>query len=289
MFAKGSIFLGNLGYRFLWNMPRKVDFDAKAKEIRAILDKHSGMPSQKDDKRAYSNIKYYMQKHGEDPRIRAIIDDYGLRVPSKVDLDEKVKELGACLERHSGMPSQRKNSVAYASVRYYVRKYGEDPRIRDLVSKYGIMIRSKDRSYFESDLKEVEEALGRLGRMPTFKEDKGLHCRIRYFFKKYADRPEIDRLRYVYAPHGLYPYAATAPGKPRRDHYATYIRDVFSRFYELPARNTAPMVDLRNAINSWLKTREPDETLASLVRCLAELGCRNGRILEVKAALDRAR
>ena len=39
----------------------------KAEELRNILLKYNGIPSQKVDKKAYANVKYHLQTYGNMP------------------------------------------------------------------------------------------------------------------------------------------------------------------------------------------------------------------------------
>lgn len=53
----------------------------KAEELRNILLKYNGIPSQKVDKKAYANVKYHLQTYGNMPEIKALIEEFNLVIP----------------------------------------------------------------------------------------------------------------------------------------------------------------------------------------------------------------
>ena len=59
-------------------MARYIDIREKAEEIRKVLLKYNGIPSQKEDKSAHLNIKYYIKTYPDEPEIRSLIEEFHL-------------------------------------------------------------------------------------------------------------------------------------------------------------------------------------------------------------------
>ena len=70
----------------------------KAEELRAILLKYNGIPSQKVDKKAYSNIKYHLQTYSDKPEIIALIEEFGLTIPGRLDKAAKFEKVKMILD-----------------------------------------------------------------------------------------------------------------------------------------------------------------------------------------------
>ena len=51
-------------------MARPVDMTKKIEELRIALQKYNGIPSQTVDKKAYSQIKYFINHYSDSPEIR---------------------------------------------------------------------------------------------------------------------------------------------------------------------------------------------------------------------------
>lgn len=113
-----------------------MDID-KAKELRAILLKYNGVPSQKEDRSAYQNITYYIKKYSEEPEIKALIDEFHLSV-RKYNKDKKnqVAEIKAILEERKAMPHSSQEKELYGIVKDFFKKYKDDPEIEKLKYQY---------------------------------------------------------------------------------------------------------------------------------------------------------
>lgn len=101
-----------------------------------------------------------------------------------VDINEKVKELRSILIKYNGLPSQAVDRIAYANIKYYIKKYGDDTRVQSLVDEFNINIGNKSCSDFNNKYEEIKETLKVQGRIPSCNEDRPLYDKVQYFFKK---------------------------------------------------------------------------------------------------------
>lgn len=221
----------------------------------------------------------------------------------KINLDDKIKELRLVLQRYGRLPSQTEDRTAYANIKYYVQKYGDDPRVKLLIEEFNIKIGSKKggRSFdFDNKYTEIVNSLSKIGRIPSISENKSLYTTIRYFFKKFESRPEVTRLKFIYAHSSCYPLPEDKANRPEFEPFSlvigglydytiwkknsayAYIQYVFDRFHELPAKETKPMQELETGIDKWFRFQDKgDNEFKKLIRYLVENGYNDERITEI--------
>ena len=219
-------------------------------------------------------------------------------MPRSVDIKKKAEELKRILQQYNGVPSQAENKAAYANIKYYVTKYGDQPEIKALIEEYGISF-SKYGDY-QSGFKEIKTILSDLGQMPSSSHDKTRYQRVKNYFRRFKDVPEVERLRYIYA-FDCFPLPDTKYGpKPDADYFFDswnerafvskewkewrdnvvfeYIEYVFEHYRELPGVETKPMVALKKKINHWnrynVDVNKSEQTkLYDFLRRMIGLGC----------------
>ena len=113
---------------------RRADIKTKIEELRSILVKYNGIPSQYEDKAAYAKISYNLKKYGDDPLIQSLIEEFNLKFGERrhSDFDEKVREICEELKEDGKLPSVNEKPNLYAAIRYYFNKYADDPIIEKL-------------------------------------------------------------------------------------------------------------------------------------------------------------
>ena len=52
---------------------KKTDLNQKVVELRRILDQYGGIPSIQQDKAAYLNLYYYLNRYGDVPQIQELM------------------------------------------------------------------------------------------------------------------------------------------------------------------------------------------------------------------------
>lgn len=221
----------------------------------------------------------------------------------RINLDDKIIELRSVLQRYNGLPSQTEDRAAYANIKYYVQKYADDPRIKSLVDEFNIKIgnNSEGRAFsFDEKYNEIVTALNEIGRIPSISENQSLYTTIRYFFKKFESRPEVTKLKFIYAHSSCYPLPEDRVNRPEYNRFAlviggpydytiwktnsafAYIKYVYDRFHELPARETKPMQELEKGIDKWFRFQDKGESeFKKLICYLVETGYKDSRITEI--------
>jgi hypothetical protein len=119
-------------------MARYIDIREKAEEIRKVLLKYNGIPSQKEDKSAHLNIKYYIKTYPDEPEIRSLIEEFHLLETKKYFKDfeshfDKIKEI---LEERKSMPHSSQEKTLYGFVKDFFKKYKDNPEIERLKYQY---------------------------------------------------------------------------------------------------------------------------------------------------------
>lgn len=217
-----------------------------------------------------------------------------------VDINEKVKELRSILIKYNGLPSQAVDRIAYANIKYYIKKYGDDTRVQSLVDEFNINIGNKSCSDFNNKYEEIKETLKVQGRIPSCNEDRPLYDKVQYFFKKYADNPDVEELKYIYAHNSCYPLPESKRNKPNFNPFTIYIAQsdyskwqfnasfeyiifVYARYSVLPAPNTKPMLDFERAIDKWCRFHDKrKDDFKKVISFLVEHGCKDERIIKIK-------
>ena len=118
-------------------MALTVDVSKKVEELRSILLHYGGMPSQSEDKAAYTNIKYYIQNHSEIPEIKALIEDFNLSIKKyNKDKDRQFEEIKTILEERKSMPHSSKEKALYGYVKDFFKKCKDDPEVEKIKYQY---------------------------------------------------------------------------------------------------------------------------------------------------------
>lgn len=108
----------------------------KAEELRNILLKYNGIPSQKVDKKAYSNVKYYLQTYGNMPEMKALIEEFNLVIPGRLDKNAKLEKVRSILAEHEGIPNSTTERAQYDYIRFFFRDHKQDPEVQKLMYIY---------------------------------------------------------------------------------------------------------------------------------------------------------
>ena len=108
----------------------------KAEELRNILLKYNGIPSQKVDKKAYANVKYHLQTYGNMPEIKALIEEFNLVIPGRLDKTAKLEKVKTILLEHEGIPNSTTERGQYDYIRFYFRDHKQDPEVLKLMYIY---------------------------------------------------------------------------------------------------------------------------------------------------------
>lgn len=115
------------------------DIKKIAEELKTILQKYNGIPSQTVDKAAYSKVKYYIKNHSDKHEIKELIEDYQLDQKKKRQLTQQVFEkrlfeITAILEKHQCFPKH--DVKEYQAVYSFFKTNKERPEVRRLMFLY---------------------------------------------------------------------------------------------------------------------------------------------------------
>ena len=118
-------------------MPKSLDISKKVEEVREILLRYGGMPSQADNRAAYSKVAYFIKAHSEDQEVKNLINEFNLSIRKyNKDKDSQIEEIKAILEERMAMPHSSQEKALYGQVKDFFRKYKDDPEIEKLKFQY---------------------------------------------------------------------------------------------------------------------------------------------------------
>lgn len=295
------------------NHKRCTDINQKVEELKKILDQYGGIPSQQQDKAAYSNIYYNFKKYAHLPEIQELIAKYNVaekrnsNAPRrKKDLDQKVDELKQILDKYGCIPTQQQDRAAYANINYYLKRYGDEPQIQELMSTYNI--KAGRRADIDTQINEIAAILQEFGRIPAVKDNETLYYRIRGFFQNHKEHPEVIKLKYLYAHGSCFPLPKTKYGpkpdaNPQFDSWdhKTYVSDewiewrnnvtyeyieyVYKQYQLLPAIETKPMLFLKDKVSHWYRynvdtNKTWRKALYDFLKRMIDIGCDDAIIKE---------
>lgn len=222
-------------------------------------------------------------------------------MPRSINIEDRISEIKEILKKYGGIPSQTVDKSAHAKIKYFIKSYAEDVAVQSLIEEFDLNKGERKRSSFEEKLLEIQTLLKQYGKIPSVNEDSALYREVRYFFKKYADMKEVDRLKYIYADGSCYPLDESREKRPQYDFGTTlyigrpsdysvwksntafdYIKYVFVLYSELPGQDTKPMIEFKRSLDKWYRFQDPNKKeFKSLVIFLVENGCCDENILQI--------
>ncbi|WP_288286179.1 hypothetical protein [uncultured Prevotella sp.] len=212
-------------------------------------------------------------------------------MPARVDIAQKALELRQHLLKYNGIPAQNVDRAAHANIKYYIKNYGDVPEIKALIEEFSLD--KPNDSKFEERYQTINSILEKYQCIPADKKNEKEYQAIYYFLRHYKDRPEVIKLKVIYADPEYFPLN----GMERSEHprkffirlYKTtwgmkiacdYALYVYKKYGVLPAENTHPMKLLRKKIGRYdyyLRWHHHSydfrETVKNFLRELNELGC----------------
>lgn len=266
---------------------KKTNITETISELKQIIDKYGGIPSQQVDKAAYGKINYVIKRYADSEEVKKFLSEYSdvfmsdamTKKGRRIDLRSKVDEFKQIIKKYGKIPSQYEDRKAYANISYYLKNYVDAIEIQEFLSEYGDIISIGTRSDFSTRLMNITESLKKEERIPSVKENQELYVAVRYLFDKNSDNPDVIRLKYIYAHHSCFPLPNTKYGPkpapqntvvvvtPSGKEFITYenselqiwrknvayefIEYVYNSYNELPAKKTRPMQLLLNQISHW--------------------------------------
>lgn len=164
------------------------DIKKQAEEIKTILQKYNGIPSQTVDKQAYSKVRYYLKSHSDDPKIKELIDNYNLNEKKKRQLsqpvfEKRLLEITSILEKHQCFPKH--DIKDYQSVYSFFKANRERPEVRRLMFLYPF-----PESYTMVPDNQVKTVI--FSKKVFLADDQSAFNYILYVYKQYKELPAAN-------------------------------------------------------------------------------------------------
>lgn len=106
-------------------MSRKpLDIEKRILEVRNILEKYNGIPSQKVDRKSYAMVAHLKNNYGTNPKVSALLEEFNIQFNRKTtNFDEKLKNVKEELEKIGKIPSINEQKTLYCYIRSFFTKY----------------------------------------------------------------------------------------------------------------------------------------------------------------------
>ena len=170
-------------------MPRTPDdIRIKAEECRNILQRYNGIPSQTVDRKAYAKIKATLQRYGEKPEIKALIEEFNIKVPGRNYKNNK-ESIEAILMEYQGMPSSSKENTLYHRIQAFFKSHRDDPEVERMMYIYGSNeCYPLSSSNLNKPVKSID-ILGRIGQRWWDWKSDAIYSYVVYVVERYGVLP----------------------------------------------------------------------------------------------------
>ena len=221
-----------------------------------------------------------------------------------VDIKKKVEELRGYLIKYNGIPSQTENLAAHTNIKYYIKNHSDMPEIKALIEEFDLIGQREKtgQAHMKHRIKEIRALLEEYERIPKEMSD---YNKIYYFFNRYHNIPEVEKLMYIYVASECY---MKVVGRPlyANHHYVMsvncnlegsckYIKYVFEKYRLLPARKSPPMFVLFNEIRKCERSSQANSCrivfrfkgLFDFLREMIKMGCNEERFIKLVENEDK--
>jgi len=215
-----------------------------------------------------------------------------------VDLKKKVEELRGYLIKYNGIPSQTEDLAAHTNIKYYIKNHSDKPEIKALIEEFDLIGQREKTgpARLKHRIKEIKTILEEYEAIPKEMSD---YNKIYYFFNRYHNISEVEKLMYIYVASDCY---LKVVGRPlyANHHYVMsvnctlegsckYIKYVFEKYRMLPARKTPPMCMLYKELIRCERSSQANscsvvfrfKILFIFLREMINLGCNEERFLNL--------
>lgn len=135
----------------------RINKEERLQEIKEILCKYNGIPSQYVDKAAYCKIKYFINKFKDDKSVVELIEKWNLEV-RKQDFEEDLIRVEKIIDEEKGMPNRQEKSDMYQSVKSFFRTYRNIPEVERLmyIAAYSLCYPLRSSSFENKTISDSE-------------------------------------------------------------------------------------------------------------------------------------
>ena len=100
---------------------KKINITETISELKQIIDKYGGIPSQQVDKAAYAKINYVIKRYADSKEVKKFLSEYSdvfmsdamTKKGRRIDLRSKVDEFKQIIKKYGKIPSQYEDRKAY--------------------------------------------------------------------------------------------------------------------------------------------------------------------------------
>lgn len=107
-------------------------------EVRNLLEKYNGIPSQTADRNAYAKIKYVLKSYSEDPLVVSLIQEFSIKKGGcRNNPEAKAKEMEESLVKYGSYQNLRYDKTLYNRIYKYTDLHLNHQSVLRLAYIYG--------------------------------------------------------------------------------------------------------------------------------------------------------
>lgn len=221
-------------------MASRVNMEKKLVLLEQRLEEYGRVPSQKEDRPLYANIKYYYTNYPFHPIVKRMMEKFPL-VPSRkrhsMSREESILYIQNELRQRGKIPGPTENRPLYFKIKYFYENYSYLPEIAELMEKYPLVAQKKPSQFFGMSFDEKVDIMEEyLRRKQTFGIRSRMTANVLRYYKKYPTHPRIAKLRMLFPNYEIYNEGLTSCGN-----IVEYFRECWKAYGETPGERSIPM------------------------------------------------
>ena len=233
-------------------MATRENLDKKLLLLEQRLHELGKVPSQKEDRALYANVKYYYTNYPNHPIVQRIKTQYPLNSPSSrksrntMSREESIDFIITRVNELGYIPGPTEDRFLYQKVKYFYENYSDNPAVASLMEKYPLEKKKSPSMFagmtFEQKVDYLESFLIKYQRIPPIYLDNRITNNVIRFYERYPDEPRVIRLMHLYPSYDVFNKLIS-----EYDTIVRYIEECIKTYSQLPGNKTIPMVKLSRA------------------------------------------
>ena len=238
-------------------MATRENLDKKLLLLEQRLHELGKVPTQKEDRALYANVKYYYTNYPNHPIVQRIKTQYPLNSSSSrktrntMSRDESIDFIITRVNELGYIPGPTEDRFLYQKVKYLYENYSENPGVASLMEQYPLEKKKSPSMFagmtFEQKVDYLESFLIKYQRIPpvAYGMTNRITSNVIRFYERSPDEPKVRRLMFLYPSYDVYNKLISEFGT-----IESYIEECIKTYSQLPGDKSIPMVELSKACSA---------------------------------------
>ena len=254
----------------------------KLLSLESRLEALGYIPTQKEDRSLYANVKYYYTNYPGNPIVQRLMAKFPWGASKRrntLTKEENIAYIKDSLQSLGYVPGPTEDKALYCKVKYFYANYSDIPAIAELMEKYPLRKQKSPSMFlgmsFDEKVDLLEAALEKYQRIPPIFLNNRFTSNVVRFYSRYPDHPRIKCLMMRFPTYEIYEQLMRDMGT---------LENYFNRCVEisgkLPGDKSIPMSNLASIIRHALSSHRSVSIVPEfeLVKSLIERGYRSERL-----------